>query len=358
MNIIAIGNQKGGTAKTTTAAALGVLLSRAGLRTHLVDADPQASLSTAFGQFDSHGLLYQALCQRASLPVVSLSDNLSLSPSSIDLSRGETNFISEPGREYLLQTCLQRSGLPDSTTVILDCPPSLGILSIACLTAAQHLLVVVQPGGFELRTLVHLDETVQILRERVNPRLTVMGAILTNCHPRRVITEEVCGGRPALAGPWAGPGRRPASLCHYGGKGVLLESLKGIGGLSGDHSGTLTGSMSKNPVVGISGVLGGLITPAQPIGHSPPKTDPIRGETIESVTLEGEEFQCLRSHARLGRPPGRTSPSLSQKEKVTLRISARLIAEYRDWSWQRRCQLGELVEAALQAYRKQHVARG
>jgi len=191
MNILAIANQKGGTAKTTTAAALGVLLSRAGTRTHLIDMDPQASLTTAFGQRDPKGLLYRALWQRESLPVVAVAENLTLSPSSIDLSRGETQFIAEPAREYLLQACLERTAIPADATVILDCPPSLGILSIACLTAAQWLCVVVQPGGFELRTLVHLDETVQILRERVNARLQVLGAILTNCHPRRAITEDV-----------------------------------------------------------------------------------------------------------------------------------------------------------------------
>ena len=203
MHVIAIANQKGGTAKTTTAAALGVLLCRAGLRTHLVDMDPQASLTTAFGCRDPEGGLYRAMWQHAPLPVVRLAENLTLTPGSIDLSRGETQFIAEPGREYLLQTCLDKTELSADTTVILDCPPSLGILSIACLTAAQYLCVVVQPGGFELRTLVHLDETVQILRQRVNPSLSIAGAILTNCHPRRAITEEVCAEVVAAGRYWA-----------------------------------------------------------------------------------------------------------------------------------------------------------
>ncbi len=192
MNIIAIANQKGGTAKTTTAAALAVLLSRSGVRVHLVDADPQASLTTAFGVTDPKGLLYQAMCRRGQLPVVMLTENLSISPSSIDLSRGETQFIAEAGREYILQHCLEKTDLSDGTTVILDCPPSLGVLSVNCLTAARYACVVVQPGGFELRTLVHLDDTVRMLNERVNPSLSVIGAVLTNCHPRRLITEEVC----------------------------------------------------------------------------------------------------------------------------------------------------------------------
>ncbi len=191
MNVLAIANQKGGTAKTTTAAALAVLLARAGIRIHLVDMDPQASLTTAFGQSDPAGALYTAMRSRGPLPVVEISENLTFTPSSIDLSRGETQFITETGREYILQNCLQQTRLPEKTTVILDCPPSLGVLSINCLTAANYLCVVVQPGGFELRTLVHLDETVSILRQRTNPHLTVAGAVITNCHLRRAITEAV-----------------------------------------------------------------------------------------------------------------------------------------------------------------------
>ena len=189
--IIAIANQKGGTAKTTTAAACAVLLARAGVPTHLVDMDPQASLTSAFGQSDAEGRLHAAMCDRAALPVVEVAENLTLTPSSIDLSRGETQFMAEAGREFILQTCLHSTDLPDDVTVILDCPPSLGVLSINCLTAASHVCVVVQPGGFELRTLVHLNETIRLLQERINPRLVVAGAVITNCHKRRAITEQV-----------------------------------------------------------------------------------------------------------------------------------------------------------------------
>ena len=188
---IAIANQKGGTAKTTTAAAFGVLMAKAGLRTHLVDMDPQASLTSAFGLSDAQGRLHASMCDRSALPVVEVAENLTITPSSIDLSRGETQFMAETGREFILQTCLRHTDLLDDATVILDCPPSLGVLSINCLTAASHICVVVQPGGFELRTLVHLNETVRLLRERINPRLTVAGAVITNCHKRRAITQQV-----------------------------------------------------------------------------------------------------------------------------------------------------------------------
>ncbi len=191
MNVIAIANQKGGTGKTTSAAAFAVLLSRCGIATHLVDMDPQASLSAAFGLVDPGGRLFEALANRSPLPITRVAEHLTITPSSIDLSRGETQFIAEPGREFLLRDCLEATPLPSEATVIVDCPPSLGILSLACLTAASALCVVVQPGGFELKTLVHLQETVAVLRQRINPRLYVVGAVLTNCHPRRAITDQV-----------------------------------------------------------------------------------------------------------------------------------------------------------------------
>lgn len=101
-----------------------------------------------------------------------VSERLSISPCSIDLSRGETQFIAEAGREYILQNCLEKTGLDKDTTVILDCPPSLGVLSIDCLTTARYACVVVQmvtlfacrPGhDSNSRTPVHCAATVRKL---------------------------------------------------------------------------------------------------------------------------------------------------------------------------------------------------
>lgn len=191
MKIIAITNQKGGTAKTTTAAALGVVLARRGTPTHLVDMDPQASLTRAFGLADETDGLYHALIHRAGLPVKTVFPNLTMTPSSIELGRAETELLSETGREFFLRTSLEKTALPDSAVVLLDCPPSLGVLSINCLTTAGGMIAVVQPGGFELHALAHLHLTTQAIRERVNPDLHVLGAIITNSHRRRKITGQV-----------------------------------------------------------------------------------------------------------------------------------------------------------------------
>ena len=191
MKIIAITNQKGGTAKTTTAAALAVLLARSGTRTHLVDMDPQASLTRAFDLSDETDRLYHSLTDRAGLPVRTVSQNLTLTPSTIELGRAETELLTETGREYFLRTSLERTALPENAVVFLDCPPSLGVLAVNCLTTAGGMIAVVQPGGVELHALAHLHVTTQAIQERVNPDLHILGAVITNVHRRRKITEQV-----------------------------------------------------------------------------------------------------------------------------------------------------------------------
>lgn len=191
MHVLAVANQKGGVGKTTSAAVMATLLSRQGHRIHLVDMDPQASLTASFGQQDAGSGLYDALKTRKALPTVRLNERLSLTPSSVDLARGESEFISEPGREYFLRESLAKTELSGETLVIVDCPPSLGVLGVNCLTAADKLVVAVQPGGFELQALARLQETVSLLQERINERLTIVGVVLTNVNQRRLITSQI-----------------------------------------------------------------------------------------------------------------------------------------------------------------------
>lgn len=226
MHVIAIGNQKGGTSKTTTAAVLAMLLSRSGVRVHVVDMDPQASLTSAFGRQDKDALLYRAMGERGPLPLVPLLDKLTLTPSSVELARGESQFVAEAGREAILRTCLEKSDLSDDVVVILDCPPSLGVLALNCLTAADRLLVTVQPGGFEVQALVRLQDTVDLLRERLNPGLEIIGVVLTNCIVRRSITEQVRRELDKLY-PLLGLVRTDAQLLYATTEGRLLELTEG-----------------------------------------------------------------------------------------------------------------------------------
>ena len=229
MKIIAIANQKGGTAKTTTVAALAVLLGRRGTPVHVVDMDPQASLTRAFGFSDDTDSLYTALTNRAGLQVQKVSDNLTLTPSTIELGRAETELLQEPGREFFLRTCLEKTNLPENAVVLLDCPPSLGVLAVNCLSCSGGLIAVIQPGGIELYALIHLNMTVQAIRERVNRDLHILGIVVTNAHRRRVITKQI-GLEAGLFGPILGTVRSDARLLYATTAGLIqkLTSSKAL----------------------------------------------------------------------------------------------------------------------------------
>ena len=103
-----------------------MLLARGGTPTHLIDMDPQASLTRAFGLDDETDGLYRSLTDRARLPVRTVSQNLTITPSTIELGRAEIELLSETGREFFLRTSLENTALRSDTIVLLDCPPSLG----------------------------------------------------------------------------------------------------------------------------------------------------------------------------------------------------------------------------------------
>jgi chromosome partitioning protein len=191
MKIITLANQKGGTAKTTSTATLGVLLGRRGYRVHLIDADPQASLSQAFGITDPEDRFACSLIDGEELPVDMLTESLSLTPGSVALATCEAQLLTTSGREYFLRTCLEKTTIPEDSVVLIDSPPSLGVLAVNCLAAAGGLIVTVQPGGFEIRALAYLETTIHVVRKNVNPDLAVLGILLTNCHRRRGITRQV-----------------------------------------------------------------------------------------------------------------------------------------------------------------------
>lgn len=190
--VIAISNQKGGVGKTTTTAALAVALARKGIRVHAIDLDPQGNLSTSFGLRDQGSELYEALRDETSLPIVQLTEHLSLTPSSAALARGESEFLAEPAvSQFRLQTALSRTELTSETIVLIDCPPSLGILSINGLVAADRLLIAVHPGRFELDGLKRLQGTVDRIKQKINPELRTVGIVLCNCDMRKKITMLV-----------------------------------------------------------------------------------------------------------------------------------------------------------------------
>jgi chromosome partitioning protein len=138
-------------------------------------------------------------------------------------------LLHEPGREFFLKTCLEKTQLPANTIVLLDCPPSLGVLAVNCLACSGGLIAVIQPGGFELHALVHLHITIDAIQQRVNPDLHILGAIITNAHRRRKITGQVATEISRLY-PILGTARSDSKLLYAttAGQVHLLNSSKAL----------------------------------------------------------------------------------------------------------------------------------
>lgn len=181
MRKIAVINQKGGVGKTTTTANLGAAMARAGKRVLLIDFDPQGHLTLHYGAevAPDQPSVYDVLT--ASIPIadvaLSVRENVTLVPADVDLVGVETELVSVTGREVLLREALD--SLEGSYDVMLiDCPPSLGILTINALVAAEEVLIPLQAHFFGLQGLSKLLETVTLVRQRINPNLRVSGIAL------------------------------------------------------------------------------------------------------------------------------------------------------------------------------------
>lgn len=190
--VIAVANQKGGVAKTTTVHALGAGLVERNRRVLLVDLDPQASLSFATGiDDDPEPSMHDVMMGRAAITdILYESNGLDVAPSSIDLAGAEVHLLTRPGREYVLERAL-RPVLPAYDVVLIDCPPSLGILTINGLTAAGELLIPLQAELLTRRGLSQLLETVGDVRSYTNPDLEVLGAIITMFDSRTRLGRDV-----------------------------------------------------------------------------------------------------------------------------------------------------------------------
>jgi chromosome partitioning protein len=210
MRTIAVMNQKGGVGKTTTTVNLGAALAELGQRVLLIDVDPQTHLSINFGidpAPDRLGLynvliddtpIAQAICR--------ISDRIAVVPSSIDLAAAEVELVSVLGRESLLRKKMAGLGRDESEKsekgvkeegdlafdyVLLDCPPSLGLLTVNALAAADEVIVPMLPHFLAMQGVAKLFETVQLVNRRMNPGLSISGIVFTMFDAQTKLSGEV-----------------------------------------------------------------------------------------------------------------------------------------------------------------------
>ena len=193
--IIAICNQKGGVGKTTTSINLAAYLAMAGKKVMLIDLDPQANTTSGIGinKHDIQKSTYHILLEESKFADIlqkTIVDNLMLAPSNLDLTGAEVELVGALGREYRLKRALQPER-DNYDFIIIDSPPSLGLLTINGLCAADSVIIPVQCEYYALEGLTQLHNTIRLVKENLNPILGIEGVLLTMADFRTNLTKEV-----------------------------------------------------------------------------------------------------------------------------------------------------------------------
>jgi chromosome partitioning protein len=189
-------NQKGGVGKTTSTVSLGAALAGYGRKVLLVDFDPQGALSVALGlnpnesDLSIYNLLTENDCHVGDVITGTNVVDLDLIPSNIDLSAAELQLVSEVGREYALQRALAPI-IGDYDFILIDCQPSLGLLTVNALTASNEVIIPMATEYFALRGVALLKDTIDKVTSRLNPQLRIIGVLPTMHDPRTLHSREV-----------------------------------------------------------------------------------------------------------------------------------------------------------------------
>jgi chromosome partitioning protein len=194
--VVAVCNQKGGVGKTTSTINLGAALAECGRRVLLVDLDPQGALSAGLGvphhelDLTVHNMLVPPQVSADDVLMRTRVENLDLLPSNIDLSAAEIQLVTEVGREHTLGRALHPL-LDRYDYVLIDCQPSLGLLTVNALSCADTVVIPMECEYFSLRGLALLNDTIEKVRDRLNPRLKLGGILVTMFDARTLHSREV-----------------------------------------------------------------------------------------------------------------------------------------------------------------------
>ena len=193
--IIAFSNQKGGVGKTTTAINLAAYVALAGKKVLIVDFDPQGNATSGYGveKNNLERTCYDVLmgdCQAKEVILPTMIDNLFILPSNSDLAGAEVDLVSVPARESVFKRAIAPIK-SDYDYIFIDCPPSLGLITLNALVASDNVIIPIQSEFFALEGVTQLMYTINIVRQRLNPKLGISGVVLTMYDTRTVLSKQV-----------------------------------------------------------------------------------------------------------------------------------------------------------------------
>ena len=193
--VISIVNQKGGVGKTTTSVNLAAYLQERGKKALVVDLDPQGNATSAFGvdKIKLENSIYDLLVNGSEIKdiIIKGSDNIpDVCPTNINLAGAEVELVAAMSRESILAKGVEKV-LDEYDYIVIDCPPSLGLLTINALTASTCVIVPIQGEYYALEGLTQLVDTINLVKKHLNPNLYIMGVVITMYDPRTQLTKQV-----------------------------------------------------------------------------------------------------------------------------------------------------------------------